>query len=369
MDKDQHRCEIYCRVVDNYGDAGVCWRLARQLTREFGWRVILHIDHPEVLGPLTGADLTVPCTIDHVGIADWDAPLQSDSDVVIEAFACRMPQAALAALAARTDGIAWINLEYLSTEAWATDCHLALSPHPQLALHCAFFIPGFGPGTGGLLRESTLIEQRDAWLVDSRHRNGFWRSIGGTPDPARPLITLFAYPDGTTERALQRWSADGQPATLVVNAALAERLRLPAERMGELEIRRIPFLPQDAFDRLLWTADLNLVRGEDSFVRAFWATRPFLWQPYRQADEAHSKKLAAFLDDFLGTADTALASALERAFVSWNEGNAELIPDLDALMALWPAWHAHCMARATAAARETDLAERLARYLKTRLEC
>lgn len=369
MDNHRYRCEIFCRVVDNYGDAGVCWRLARQLSAEFGWRVCLHIDRPDVLWPLTGREIAVPGEIDGVGIAGWDAPLQTDSNVVIEAFACRMPAPALAALAARAPDIAWINLEYLSTEAWATDCHLGVSPHPQLPLRCSFFIPGFAATTGGLLRESELIGRRDAWLADRRQQERFWQSLGGAPDPSWPVISLFAYPDGTTERVLDRWSADSQPATLFVNEALAARLHLPAKRLGELGIRRIPFLPQEQFDHLLWAADLNLVRGEDSFIRAFWAARPFLWQPYRQADQGHQAKLGAFLDDFLAGAEPALARLLERAFISWNEGNAGDMPGLGELMAHGPAWRRHCLARAAASAAESHLAERLARYLKTRLEC
>ena len=36
--------DVFCRVVDNYGDAAVCWRLARQLADEHGARVRLWID-------------------------------------------------------------------------------------------------------------------------------------------------------------------------------------------------------------------------------------------------------------------------------------------------------------------------------------
>ena len=34
-------CDIFCRVIDNYGDVGVCWRLARALRAELGWTVRL----------------------------------------------------------------------------------------------------------------------------------------------------------------------------------------------------------------------------------------------------------------------------------------------------------------------------------------
>ena len=38
------RYDVFCKVVDNYGDAGVTWRLARQLVREHDLAVTLWID-------------------------------------------------------------------------------------------------------------------------------------------------------------------------------------------------------------------------------------------------------------------------------------------------------------------------------------
>ena len=36
--------DIFCSVVDNYGDIGVCWRLARQLSSELEQSVRLWVD-------------------------------------------------------------------------------------------------------------------------------------------------------------------------------------------------------------------------------------------------------------------------------------------------------------------------------------
>ena len=68
---------------------------------------------------------------------------------------------------------------------------------------------------------------------------------------------------------------------------------------GQLAIKLLPMTSQADYDRLLWSCDLNLVRGEDSFVRAQWAARPFLWHIYQQEEEAHLVKLAHFLDYYL----------------------------------------------------------------------
>jgi uncharacterized repeat protein (TIGR03837 family) len=369
MVKRVRRCELFCRVVDNFGDAGVCWRLAHQLAAGYGWQLRLHIDRPEALFPLIGRALPLPATVDGVGIEPWDESCRPAGEVVIEAFGCRMPDTALAHLAERPDKVVWINLEYLSTEPWAVGCHLQQSPHPRRPLSCTFLIPGFRPGTGGLLREDDLLDRRDAWRADAAAQGAFWQSLGGRPDPTRLLVSLFAYAGGATERALAAWAGQPTPATLVVNAELADRLALPEDSMGSLDIRRIPFLPQDAYDRLLWAADLNLVRGEDSLVRAFWAGRPFLWQPYRQAGNAHREKLAAFLDTYLGGVPAELAGTLRQAFVAWSDGDAGRLPSLAALAALRPAWTALAESRARRMAGEAHLAERLARYAETRLEC
>jgi len=46
------RWDLFCRVIDNLGDAAVCWRLARQLAQDPGQSVRLWIDQPDVLARL-----------------------------------------------------------------------------------------------------------------------------------------------------------------------------------------------------------------------------------------------------------------------------------------------------------------------------
>jgi uncharacterized repeat protein (TIGR03837 family) len=60
----------------------------------------------------------------------------------------------------------------------------------------------------------------------------------------------------------------------------------------------IPFIAQDDHDKLLWSCDINFVRGEDSSVRAQWAARPFVWHLYPQSEQAHLAKLRAFTDRY-----------------------------------------------------------------------
>jgi uncharacterized repeat protein (TIGR03837 family) len=75
----------------------------------------------------------------------------------------------------------------------------------------------------------------------------------------------------------------------------------------------LPFVPQPDYDRLLWACDINLVRGEDSFVRAQWAGRPFVWHIYPQDDNLHHKKLRAFLQHY-----AAGLEGLNAFTLAWN---------------------------------------------------
>ena len=144
--------DIFCRIVDNYGDIGVCWRLAKQLAAEHDKHIRLWIDDLQIaqkliptLNPALGAQ-----TIQGVELCRWQDAENTNNigDVVIEAFACELPPAYLQKMAARQP--VWINLEYLSAEPWVTNFNARASRHHNLPLSKQFFIPGFEPGTGGL---------------------------------------------------------------------------------------------------------------------------------------------------------------------------------------------------------------------------
>ena len=127
--------EIFCNVVDNYGDAGVTWRLARQLVAEHGQRVRLWIDDLAALVrlcPEADGDASSQWR-EGVEIRRWPVEWQpvEPADVVIEAFACRLPGAHVAAMAARRQRVLWLNLEYLSAEEWVGGCHGLPSLQPE----------------------------------------------------------------------------------------------------------------------------------------------------------------------------------------------------------------------------------------------
>lgn len=352
------RWDLFCRVVDNYGDAGVCWRLARQLASEFTRPLRLWIDDPACL-----AQLCPPVDpaldqqlVDGVDIRRWptgpaDFPAVAAADVVIECFACELPATYLQTMAALGRKPCWVNLEYLSAEAWIEGCHGLASPHPTLALQKYFFFPGFTSASGGLLRASALPENAPT----------------ATRESGTLQVSLFCYDDAPVAPLLAAWRQAPQPVHCRVAAGKAWQAVLAAGaasgRHGSLTIEPLPFLPQDDYDRLLTTCDLNLVRGEDSFVRAQWAGKPFAWQIYAQADRAHLDKLTAFVDRYLADADAATASAVRNFFQAWN-GTGGVAASWPAYAAALPriaahnfAWRAQLMAQENLAAQLVEFCE------------
>ena len=300
MLRNTYRCDIFCRVVDNFGDAGVCWRLARMLAVEHGWQVRLWIDDPAPLATLAPGQAADPVEV-HCWGATWEGA--EPADIVIEAFACDPPAGYVAAMAQRAPTPVWINLEYLSAEAWVAGCHGLPSPHPRLPLTKHFFFPGFTPGTGGLLREADYDTRRAAF-----DEAAFRAEFGLPPRSDGELtIALFAYPEAPLAALCAALAAHPAPVRLLLPGAGA----VPAAT-GSLTTHALPFLPQARFDEILWTADLNFVRGEDSFVRAQWAARPFVWHIYPQHDDAHFAKLDAFLDRHPA------GTLLRRFWHAWN---------------------------------------------------
>ena len=310
------RWDIFCTVVDNLGDIGTCWRLARQLAAEHKARVRLWIDKLESFACLCPAVSTNAAVqhMDSIEIRRWpsDFPVVDDADVadvVVEAFACELPATYVAAMARRGVAPVWINLEYLSAEGWVDDCHLLTSPHPTWPLKKTFFFPGFTPKTGGLLRERDLRSDRAAF--DLAAQAEFWRSVNVAPRTDGELrVSLFCYDNPALPELLQYW-ADGPTAVRVLaapGAATEQIARWPGTALppgtqlcrGSLTVQALPFLSQSNYDRLLWSCDVNFVRGEDSFVRAQWAEQPFVWQIYPQTEGTHLIKLDAFLTRYLG---------------------------------------------------------------------
>ena len=321
--------DIFCSVVDNYGDIGVTWRLARQLSSEYGQSVRLVVDDLNVfthLCPEVDARLSTQ-EVMSVEIRSWTTNLQLEpADVVIEAFGCSLTHPYIELMSQRTPQSCWINLEYLSAEQWVEGCHLL--PSPQLiGPRKVFFFPGFTNNTGGLLRENGLLEQRRDFDMDKQVR--FLASLGVDRPEDGLLISLFCYDNPQIGTWLSAIDHGRQPVFLLVSPSQIERricewLGLSALEQGRvyrcasLTIQSIPFLPQADYDKLLWSCDINFVRGEDSFVRAQWAAKPFVWHIYPQDDDAHLPKISAFMERYVSELSQDASQALWAFWLDFN---------------------------------------------------
>jgi uncharacterized repeat protein (TIGR03837 family) len=374
--------DVFCRVVDNFGDAGVCWRLARQLADEHGARVRLYIDDLASLRALVPAiGLVAQQCVEGVDLRRWEDPFgEALGDIVVEAFGGGLPDAYFDAMTRAARPPVWIVLEYLSAEPWVPAHHGLPSPHPRAPLERFFFFPGFVRGTGGLLREADLFSRRDAF--DDARRAAFWRSIGfDAPAVDALTVSLFAYETAPIRELLDAWECAPAPIVAAVPAGRALPVVLDwfgggagaggVLRRGALEIRVLPFVPQRDYDALLWSCDLNFVRGEDSFVRAQWAARPFVWHAYPQPDSAHARKLDAFLELYTGVLEPPTAAAADSLMRAWNQTAAGEVTVRSAwadYAAHIPILRRHGLSWARQVAEVGDLARNLAQFCSDKLK-
>ncbi len=348
------QADVFCRVVDNFGDIGVTWRLVRQLQREHNWSIRLWVDDLKSFQRLEARIHlhALQQVIEHIEIIHWGdpAPDLTPYPIVLCSFSCDLPATYITQL--HQSPALWLNLEYLSAETWVEGCHGLPSLRGD-GLSSYFFFPGFNANTGGLLREHELLTRRDSWQKDHDGQGQMLERLGVSaaalaawrpqstassnksdiqpkrqsevqelsPPPsvhqitlasqrgAHPvslplsvhaqtarLLTLFCYPHAPVTQLLEALCADSRASVVLIPQGVAPELN--AARLGPLQqvhIERIPFVSQPEYDQLLWMADLNFVRGEDSIVRAVWAGKPLIWQIYPQAEGTHLIKLEAWL--------------------------------------------------------------------------
>ena len=305
--------DIFCTVIDNHGDLGVCWRLTRQLLAQ-GQSVRLWVDDASALSWMAPDAPTLP----KLQVLPWAAASQSGvlkslkpADVWIEAFGCTLPEDFVAhGVATHPQQPAWINLEYLSAEDWVPRMHGLPSPvmsGPAKGWTKRFFYPGFTADTGGLLRETDLLERQE------RFDRAAWRQQH-VPDlaPGGLLISLFCYEPVALPQLLAQLVGTHHHLLVTPGRPLAAVQQALAGMPVHPNWSALPYTDQNGFDEMLWACDLNFVRGEDSLVRALWAGQPFIWHIYPQDDNAHHTKMEALLEEMQAP------ESLRRAHRVWN---------------------------------------------------
>lgn len=383
---------LFCRVIDNYGDIGVCWRLCKLLQSEHEINVDCWVDDLasfKVLCPAVRLDLRRQ-KIEGVTIHHWtenqeewrqNARQVAQADVVIEAFACNLPEAVIMAMAKSERPPVWINVEYLSAEPWVESCHGMLSAHPKTGLKKHFFFPGMTSKTGGLIFSRNFRYERDAFLARPTARSEFLNEFGISISTASVLVSLFCYPEAPVAQLLEAFAQAGDKqiicllpvgvATADVENFLGQQIEVGSVyQRGHLRLHVLPFVSQTAYDQLLWCCDLNFVRGEDSFVRAQLAGKPFVWQIYPQQEDAHGPKLEAFLNLY----DAPDGSNLRAIWTAWNllpeslALSAECANPFEKILALPEQMQTHAEKWAESLLNQGDFASLLMHFIQQEIE-
>lgn len=313
--------DIFCSVIDNFGDAGVCWRFCRELHLALpDSQIRLFCNDFVTLNRIENQlDISLSeqvldaITIIHINsLTPQRCASIIPADVVIEAFGCELPEAIMPYVNQHTSLV--INLEYLTAEAWAVGYHKTPSPLPTLKPEKYFYMPGFLPGTGGVLIDSGMLK-RSASVRASR--NEILRSLVIAPfrdqmpltTSGSPVLvgTIFTYETDFSGlcSALRETT---QPFLIMLcgekthHSFLETVFGLPIDvsafTLGASMVVMVPWLSQTAYEDLLLCADFNIVRGEDSLLRAIQCGVPFLWQAYPQENDRHLEKSDALCNIF-----------------------------------------------------------------------
>lgn len=320
--------DIFCNVIDNYGDAGVCLHLARTLSQQ-GLHVRLWCDQLDTLNQILNQQ---DQNLEHLEIKNWQ-PLSNYEcpDIIINAFNCRLDPITIQKIQERAQNqnllqsttqtlapsqqqdptqqqntnlcsnlcqkpVVVINLDYLSAEDWIESCHGLTSFADGIS--CYYFFPGFTKKTGGLNVEPTFINKcRKNLQYLAEHKA-----------PTTTQISLFSYHNNELKPLLAPLLEEGADSSTICkvfkglsldNLNHLLNLNLEPEQsytQGQLIVKALPMLQQEEYDEILLNSTCNLVRGEDSIIRAMHTGHPFLWQIYKQEENAHIVKLEAFLN-------------------------------------------------------------------------
>ncbi|KAA0974559.1 elongation factor P maturation arginine rhamnosyltransferase EarP [Pseudomonas sp. ANT_H12B] len=375
MPEVKTRWDIFCTVVDNFGDIGVTWRLARQLVAEHAVTVRLWVDDLRAFERIC-PEIDIHASQQWqqgVEVRQWATDWQPTeaADVVIAAFACQLPSAYMDAMAERKKPPLWMNLDYLSAEDWIVGCH-GLPSVKYKSVQKFFFFPGFQKGTGGLLRERGLLERRRQFQQSPEAQREFLQGLGIDRAQGAQLISLFAYENTGLASWLDSMAADSTPTHLLVPESrilgdVSRWLGVDELAAGAVHVRDaltvqvLPFVRQDQYDLLLWSCDFNAVRGEDSFIRAQWAGRPLLWHIYQQEEDVHMDKLEAFLALYVKGLSAPASEAISGLWRAWNAGD-NMAGHWQSTREHWPELQKHAEAWCLEQALQADLAAALVQF-------
>lgn len=305
--------DIFCEIIDNYGDIGVVYRTAKELQKIFPKsKIRVFLNRLDEFKKINSQVLDLPSqNIDGIEYITFDYLRDNANElltaqVIIEAFGCQIPEEYMEIAYDNSELL--INLEYLSAEDWIEDFHLQSSPLGRGKLKKVFFMPGFTEKSGGVIADSNYLERIQRILENKEFYEK--KYLSDIEDRENKIVgTLFSYEKNFTPLLEDLKKLDKDVVILAMGEKTQDSLRKILKnfsiedfrnslKYGKIEIRFLNFLNQEEYEELINIVDFNFVRGEDSFIRAVLTGKPYMWHIYCQEEYAHMDKIEGFLDKY-----------------------------------------------------------------------
>ena len=296
--------DIFCEVIDNYGDVGVAYRLAREFKRIYPHkRLRFFINKTEEINLIKKSN-----DIEIITYKDI-FKVENSADLIIETFACEIPKEYMDK-ALRSSKLI-INLEYFSAEDWVDDFHLQES-FLGGSLKKYFFIPGLSKKSGGILLDNEFLERKKQ-VEENRE---YYLEKFEIKEKYDLVGSVFSYEKNFDSLIKELKKLDKKVLLLVLSEKTQKNFIKyfdNSNNYDKIKAVKLPFFTYDKYEELLSLCDFNLVRGEDSFVRALLLGKPFLWHIYPQEENIHIQKLNSFLEKYCPN-----NNELKDTFINYN---------------------------------------------------
>lgn len=296
--------DIFCQVIDNYGDVGVAYRLAREFKRVYPNKklrfVINQIEELNLIRKSEDIEIILYKDISKIG---------NSADLIIESFGCEIPKEYMDKALKNSKLI--INLEYFSAEKWVDDFHLQES-FLGGNLKKYFFIPGLSEKSGGILLDNEFLERKKKVEANKE----YYLEKFGIKEKYDLIGSVFSYEKNFDSLIEELKKLDKKVILLILSEKTQKNFIKyfdNGNNYDKIKFVKLPFFTYDKYEELLALCDFNLVRGEDSFVRALLLGKPFLWHIYPQDENTHIKKLESFLEKYCSN-----NKELKQTFINYN---------------------------------------------------
>ena len=296
--------DIFCQVIDNYGDVGVAYRLAREFKRVYPNKklrfVINQIEELNLIRKSEDIEIILYKDI---------SKIENSADLIIESFGCEIPKEYMDKALKKSKLI--INLEYFSAEKWVDDFHLQES-FLGGNLKKYFFIPGLSEKSGGILLDNEFLERKKKVEANKE----YYLEKFEIKEKYDLIGSVFSY-EKNFGSLIEELKKLGKKIILLMLSEKTQKNFIKyfdnGNNYDKIKFVKLPFFTYDKYEELLALCDFNLVRGEDSFVRALLLGKPFLWHIYPQDENTHIKKLESFLEKYCSN-----NKELKQTFINYN---------------------------------------------------